>query len=286
MIICKFGGASVVDAKAIQNLGNIVKNIQGKKIIVVSAIGKTTRKLADVVQAKYQRNNEYTSLFSKIKDEHFNILSDLFSEDYEGFFNEIENIFSEIKENIENTNSEDYDYYYDQIVSYGEIISTKIVSKYLNNIGIINTWADIRRYLKTNSNYRAAEIDIEISENNIKNSFVDDCYVTQGFIASDKNGNFTTLGLEGSDYSAAILANFLNAEKVIFWKDVDGIYNEDPKQFDDAVIIPELSYHQAIELSHSAKIIHPKTIQPIQAKNIPLFVKNFNNPDANGTVIR
>jgi len=286
MIVCKFGGASVIDSNAIVNLGNIVKNISGKKIIVVSAIEKTTSKLADVVQAKYQGNNEYTSLFSKIKNKHFNILSELFSEDCEDIFNEIEDIFSEIYENIETTNSKNYDYFYDQIVNYGEIISSKIVSKYLNKAGIINTWTDIRKYLKTDSKYREAEIDIKISENNTKNFFVDDCYVTQGFIASDKDGNFTTLGLEGSDYSAAILANFVNAEKVIFLKDVDGIFNKDPKQFDDAEILTELSYQQAIELSHNAKIIHPKTIQPIQVKNIPLFVKNFNNPDACGTVIR
>ena len=286
MIICKFGGASVVDAKAIQNLGNIVKNIQGKKIIVVSAIGKTTSKLADVVLSKYQGNDKYISLLSKIKNEHYKILSELFTEDYETVFAEVKNVFSKIEENLQNKNTEDYDYYYDQIVSFGEIISTKIVSKYLNDIGISNIWTDIRDYLKTDSSFRAAEIDIEISESNIKNFFVDECYVTQGFIASDKNGNFTTLGLEGSDYSAAILANFLNAKKVILWKDVDGIYNVDPKQFDDAVILPKLSYLKAIELSHIAKIIHPKTIQPIQAKNIPLFVKNFNNPDANGTVIR
>ncbi len=286
MIICKFGGASVVNAEAIQNLGNIVKNIQGKKIIVVSAIGKTTSKLADVVLSKYQGNDKYISLLSKIKNEHFKILSELFTEDYKTVFSEVKNVFSKIEENLQNKNTKDYDYYYDQIVSYGEIISTKIVSKYLNDIGISNMWTDIRDYIKTDSSFRAAEIDIEISKSNIKNFFIDECYVTQGFIASDKNGNFTTLGLEGSDYSAAILANFLNAKKVILWKDVDGIYNVDPKQFDDAVILPELSYHQAIELSHSAKIIHPKTIQPIQAKNIPLFVKNFNNPDANGTVIR
>lgn len=286
MIICKFGGASVVNAEAIQNLGNIVKNIQGKKIIVVSAIGKTTSKLADVVLSKYQGNDKYISLLSKIKNEHFKILSELFTEDYKTVFSEVKNVFSKIEENLQNKNTKDYDYYYDQIVSFGEIISTKIVSKYLNDIGISNMWTDIRDYIKTDSSFRAAEIDIEISKSNIKNFFIDECYVTQGFIASDKNGNFTTLGLEGSDYSAAILANFLNAKKVILWKDVDGIYNVDPKQFDDAVILPELSYHQAIELSHSAKIIHPKTIQPIQAKNIPLFVKNFNNPDANGTVIR
>ena len=285
MIVCKFGGASVIDADAIKNLGEIVKDISEKKIIVVSAIGKTTSKLADVVQAKYQGNDDYLSLFLKIKDEHFNILSNLFPDNSEDIFNEIESIFSEIIENIENLKSENYNYFYDQIVSFGEIISTKIVSKYLNISGVENTWIDIRKYLKTDSKYRTAEIDINISENNIKNSFVDDCCVTQGFIASDKDKNSTTLGLEGSDYSAAILANFLNAEKVIFWKDVDGIYNVDPKQFDDAVILPELSYHKAIELSHSAKIIHPKTIQPIQEKNIPLFVKNFNNYDLIGTVI-
>ena len=286
MIICKFGGASIIDAEAIQNIGNIIKNILGKKIIVVSAIGKTTSKLSDVVLSKYQGNDEYISLLSKIKDEHFNILSELFTEDYETVFADIKNIFNKIEENLQKKCTDNFDYFYDQIVSYGEIISTKIVSRYLNDIGISNTWTDIRDYLKTDSSFRAAEIDIEISENNIKNFFVDECYVTQGFIASDKNGNFTTLGLEGSDYSAAILANFLNAEKVFLWKDVDGIYNADPKQFDDAVILPKLSYFEAIELSHSAKIIHPKTIQPIQAKNIPLFVKNFNNSKASGTVIR
>ena len=290
MIVNKFGGASVKNAAAIRKLADIAGKQTGNMVIVVSAMGKTTNKLENILALKMQGDAGYNDALINLMNEHTQTLKELFKSDGNAIFDIVFGIFSEISKRLESYKGVEYDYIYDQIVSAGEILSTRIVSAYLSAKGIKNRWVDIRKHLKTDSAFREGKVKQDISKTNIEKAFdfsKTKMFVTQGFIASDTDGNTTTLGREGSDYTAALLANMLNAGKVVLWKDVEGIYNADPKYSDDAGIFRELSYHEAVELSfYGAKIIHPKTIKPVQNKNIPLYVKSFNNPEAEGTVIR
>lgn len=290
MIICKFGGASVRNPESIRKLLEIIKGIPGKKIIVVSAMGKTTNKLEEILALKLSGKSWKPSA-SSLMDGHLEILKDLFPSNNNegGIFAEINTIFNKAFHLLEDYSGDNYDFIYDQIVSVGELVSTKIISAYLSLKGVTNLWMDIRDYLETDSFYREAKISEAISKRKLIKGFdfvKSEIFITQGFIAADKKGNTTTLGREGSDYTAAILANMLNAEKVIFWKDVDGIFNADPKIFEDAKLLKKLSYREAIELSfYGAKVIHPKTIKPVQNKNIPIFVNNFNKAEITGSEI-
>lgn len=288
MIVYKFGGASVKDADAIQNLGGIVKdNKQEKLVIVVSAIGKTTNALEKLVMAYFHNDDDKRVILDEIKKYHYSIARALFSEDSAALAT-INNHFSELEKRLERTPSLNFNFEYDQIVSFGEILSTSIISAYLNSIGVENKWVDIRLGLKTDNTYREAKVDWELSSKLIKKQFNGGAsiYVTQGFIGSTINNLTTTLGREGSDYSAAILAYILSAKNLTVWKDVPGVLNADPKFFEDTVKLDRISYLDAIELAYyGTSVIHPKTIQPLKNKKIQLEVRSFIEPEKTGTII-
>lgn len=288
MIVSKFGGASIRTPEAIKGLAGIIKNQNDRQIIVVSAMGKSTNRLEKIIDRKMENDDQYKILLSNLHNDHEIVMRELF-QDSNSVYNEVKEVFEKTEMFLENTTSTDYDFIYDQVVCTGELASTKIISAFLTFSGIENLWLDIRNELKTDSNFRDAHVDFESSEKNLLNrlSKTNGVIITQGFIASDNEGNTTTIGREGSDYTAAILANFFDAESLILWKDVNGIFNADPKMFEDAEKINSISYHEAIELTfYGAKVIHPKTIKPVQNKNIPVLVKNFNYPLNEGSVIR
>lgn len=287
MKIFKFGGASVSSANAIHNAASIIEQFQGKKVIVVSAMGHTTNELEVLVKGYFNKRVNTGIVFQKIKDYHTQIMTDLGLTKDEA--SEVERLFRQVEERLLGTPSLSFDYEYDQLVCYGELISTAIISAFLNKIGLKNQWVDIRQCLRTDETYREATVDWNWSRMLINNSFNfhdADLYVTQGFIGATTTNQTTTLGREGSDFSAAILGNLLNAESVTIWKNVPGVLNADPNDFADTEKLEELSYKEAIELAYSgAKVIHPKTIKPLRNKEIPLFVRPFDSPDQAGTVI-
>jgi len=291
MLVFKFGGASVKSADAVQNVGKILEKYPDDQIaIVISAMGKTTNGL-EVVTDHYfhKRVKEMKKAFEDLKKYHMDIINKLFQDPKDDIFEEIEGLFDEIGTRLSKPHTLNYDFDYDQIVSYGEIISTVIVSAWLNHTGIENTWMDIRKYLKSDNNYRESRIDWDLSTRLIRHAFHfrdTRLYITQGFIASTIDDMTTTLGREGSDFTAAILAHILKADSVIIWKDVPGVLNADPKWFDATVKLEKISYLDAIELAYyGATIIHPKTIKPLQNKNINLYVKSFLEPDKEGTLV-
>jgi aspartate kinase len=293
MLVFKFGGASVKDASAVKNVAQIISMFPNKKkLIVVSAMGKTTNLLEDVVEALWTNNYEsYRYLVDQVYKYHLKIVDDLFIERHEGLISFLEDICDVLREKINKTKSENYDFEYDQIVSIGEHISTKIVEEYLLDQTNLAQWVDTKQYIRTDNTYRNGNVDWtktqELITNNLfplfKNS---DTIITQGFIGSTSEGFATTLGREGSDYTAGIYAYCLNAESVTIWKDVPGMLNADPKWFDDTVKLNQISFQEAIELAYyGATVIHPKTIKPLQNKNIPLLVKSFVKPGEPGTII-
>lgn len=288
MQLYKFGGGSLINSDAIKQLYNIVKNNIGNLIIVISAFGKTTNAFENILEKYYYKNN-YSKYFNDLKEFHINIIKELFDKKDE-IWGMLDKEFLNLENKLRKDVTEDYDFEYDQIVPFGEIFSTKIISKYLNNNGISNIWLDARKHLLTDNNYREAHINWEKSKTNFKEAINFDkseVYITQGFIGGSTNNYSTTLGREGSDFSAAILANLMNAENVTIWKDVPGILSADPKLFEDADLIPEIDYREAIELTYyGAKVIHPKTIKPLMEKNIPLYVRSFDEPEKKGTVIK
>lgn len=292
MQVFKFGGASVKDAAAVENVGKLMQKHGAKgTVVVVSAMGKTTNRLEDLVNAYLNKDQNLQAIFEDIKTFHLNIASSLFSAKHT-VFDELENVFVELLWGIEDEPSGSYNYHYDQIVSQGEVLSTRIVSAYLNQLGVNNTWFDARNVIQTDNTYREGKVDYDLSATLAKTQLVpalekNGCVVTQGFIGGTSENFTTTLGREGSDYTAALLAYFLDAEKVVIWKDVPGVLNADPKFFKNTKLIAELSYHDAIELTYfGASVIHPKTIKPLQNKNIPLYVKSFLQPEQAGTVIK
>lgn len=284
MKVYKFGGASIKDAQAIKNICQILKAEQENNIVIVlSAMGKTTNGLEAVVNQHFGK--EPTSL-EQVKSYHLQIAHDLFSPAHP-IFDDINNLFVEIEWVLEDSPSTNYDYEYDQIVSVGELLSTKIVSAYLSQEELKNQWLDARDLIQTNNTYRNARINWESTVNNIQQKVSSQgICLTQGFIGCTSENFSTTLGREGSDFSAAILGYALDAESVTIWKDVDGMLNADPRFFEDAVLIEQLPYSEAIELAYyGAKVVHPKTIQPLKEKNIPLYIKSFLNPQHKGTLI-
>jgi aspartate kinase len=291
MEVYKFGGASVMNAQAVKNLAGIIRNSgQEQLLIVVSAMGKVTNKLEELTYAYLTGQENTHQLLDDIKAYHFDIIDELFPIQRKDIYDDIANTFVEIEWLLEDEPNDAPDYIYDQIVSIGEIISTKIVAAYLRESGIPATWADARNYIKTDNTYREGNVDWEKSEADIRKHLLPllekGIAVTQGFIGSTSENFTTTLGREGSDYSAAIFSSCLNAEALTIWKDVPGVLNADPKWFDQTEMIPQLSYHDAIELTYyGATVIHPKTIKPLQNKNIPLYVRSFILPDGNGTQI-
>jgi aspartate kinase len=287
--VFKFGGASVRSAEGVRNLADVIKRYSENLVVVVSAMGKTTNAL-EIILAKYlEKDNTYTDDILKLKIYHLDIVTELFGDKTIVEERKLNTLFGDIEKFLESNRITDYNFCYDQLVSYGELISTTIVSSYLNGVGLKNLWVDARTCLKSDATYREGNIDYKTSEISSQGIFTfsdQRIYLTQGFIAGTSFGTTTTLGREGSDYTAAILANLLNAEDVTIWKDVEGVMNADPKYFKNTCKLDFVSFQEAIELAYcGAQIIHPKTIKPLQNKKIPLYVKSFINPDAIGTKI-
>lgn len=291
MHVFKFGGASVKDAAAVKNVAAILGHFPGQELIVViSAMGKTTNALERLTDAYFYKKENAADVLAEIRDYHFGIISQLFPDTQHPVYDELHNTFVELEWAIEDTPAQQYDREYDQIVSLGEIISTKIVHAYLASCGLPVSWVDVRDYIKTDDTYREAKVDWERTAQLIRDGLLrapGQIKITQGFVGVNSENFNTTLGREGSDYTAAILAWCTDADDVTIWKDVPGVLNADPKWFDDTQLISQLSYHDAIELAYyGATVIHPKTIKPLQNKKIPLYVRSFVQPEAPGTVIR
>lgn len=291
MKVFKFGGASVKDAAGIRNVAEIIKKFGDEKtLVIVSATGKTTNALEEVVDAYFKKTGEAKVKIDSIKENHINICKALFGDNASGVYDQIENLIVELEWQVEEDRLESYNYIYDQIVSVGELLSTTILSFYLNHYGVTNQWLDVRDVLKTDDTYREAVVDWEVCtqrvEEILKPMLIKNTVVSQGFIGSTDDNCTTTLGREGSDFTAAIFANILDAESQTIWKDVPGVMSGDPRKFQDAVFIDELTYLEAVEMTYyGASVIHPKTIKPIQNKNIPLLVKSFINPEGKGTKV-
>lgn len=287
----KFGGASVKDASGVMNLLNIVELYANENIcIVLSAMGKTTNALESLCSSFFYDKGDAEVILNEIKEFHLGIIADLFPEGNGNLNNQVENIFAELYWALEEEQKKTYDYEYDQIVSLGEQLSTRIVSEFLNSKGYSITFVDARDLIRTDNTYREARVDwsttTELVNNKLEYNGLAKRYITQGFIGGTSENFSTTLGREGSDYTASILAYSLDAKEVIIWKDVPGVLNADPREWDKAVLINELSYFDAIELTYyGATVIHPKTIKPLQNKLIPLRVKSFLNPKSTGTLI-
>ena len=294
ILVFKFGGASVKDAEAVRNVATIVKQYPtSSKVIVVSAMGKMTNALEKVWLASLDSPAQVSDLIQEVKDFHGQIIEALFDELPAVLRNSLKELYQELEQKARTPMHAQRDYTYDGIVSIGELLSTTIVNAYLEQAEITTKWADARLLIKTDYTYRQAHVDWKKTkrqcEQQILPFFESDpngCVVTQGFIASADSWHTTTLGREGSDYSAAILAYALDANEVCIWKDVPGVLNADPKQYENAELLPSISYKEAIELAYyGASVIHPKTIQPLQNKQIPLWVKSFVNPSDRGTLI-
>jgi len=290
MLVFKFGGASVKDANGVINLASVVKKFEGNQLlIVVSAMGKTTNALEKLAKAYVDGDEDLPVIFEDIKNYHYGLMEQLF-ESSNPVFDEVANTFVEIDWIIEDDPHDDFDFIYDQIVSIGELVSTRIVNAYLNKAGLKSTWLDVRSYVHTDNTYREGIVQWDKTCAAIRKDLPalleKGLVVTQGFLGGTSENFTTTLGREGSDYTASIFASCLAAESVTTWKDVPGILNADPKFFEDTVKFDELSYTEAIEMTYyGASVIHPKTIKPLQNARIPLLVKPFNDPGAPGTVI-
>lgn len=293
MKIFKFGGASTNSYDRIKGLSYILENFKDEKIlIVISAMGKITNALEKVVDTFYEgKNEEALQLFQKIKNYHLNQLKYLVTLQWEKATIQLTDFFTEVEWLLHDKPVKDYNYYYDQIVCSGELLSSTLISFFLNEEKLPNQWVDVRDILRTDDTFRDAKVDWKVSQKNVEEKLFplfqnSNFIVTQGFIGSTDENESTTLGREGSDYTAAIFADLLNAESVTIWKDVNGVMNADPKDFKDAVTIEELSYKEVIEMAYyGAQVIHPKTIKPLQNKNIPLYVKSFLDLRLQGTVI-
>lgn len=288
MQVFKFGGASVKDASGVKNVASVLQKIGYKNtLIVVSAMGKTTNALELVLKNYFENKAKLQSSLQEVKKYHNEILLNLFDNENHSVFKKITNLFDELNSFLKSNKSPDYNFVYDQVIGYGELVSTLIISEYLNTIGLKNNWIDVREQIKTDNYYRRANVNWDETQRLIAANFNKSVLnITQGFLGSDPNNFTTTLGREGSDYTAAIYAYCLNAESVTIWKDVPGVLNADPRYFENAQLLNKISYREAIELAfYGASVIHPKTLQPLQGKEIPLFVKSFLNPEAPGTRI-
>jgi aspartate kinase len=288
MRIFKFGGASVKDASGIKNVYDVLQKVGFDDVLlVVSAMGKTTNALEVVVKDYFDKTASLQSSIQDVKKYHNQILLDLFEDDKNSVFNAVSDLFVELEHFLSHNKSPNYNFVYDQIVSFGELLSTTVLSHYMNYRDLKTTWIDVRNYIKTDATYRDAEVDWELTQKNIsKIAKKKVLHITQGFLGSDDNGFTTTLGREGSDYTAAIFAYCLNAQSVTIWKDVPGVMNADPRYFENAILLNQISYREAIELAfYGASVIHPKTLQPLQKKEIPLYVKSFLEPLLAGTKV-
>jgi len=289
MKVFKFGGASVKDANGVRNVVEVLDNLGDSDIvIVVSAMGKTTNALEIIVDHYLDHSKELKNLIAQIKNYHHKILEELFENRQHIIFKKMNSLISDLATTLDRNKSKKYNYIYDQIVCYGELISTTIISEYLLTKGYDNTWLDARDVIKTDDVYRDATVDWEVTQQYIAEKVnKKGLTITQGFIGADTNNFTTTLGREGSDYTAGIFAYCINAISVTIWKDVPGVLNGDPRVFKDTHLLSQISYEEAIELAfYGASVIHPKTLQPLQRKEIPLYVKSFINPLEEGTSVK
>ena len=284
--VLKFGGASIRDSSKIENVFSILSSYNNEKIVIIfSAIANVTNLLEELVDLHLMNDLRKQHKLVEIHQIHLNIVKDLFEKNH-SIYNKLNNLIDEIRVIIDKKPESGYSFIYDQIVSYGELMSTKILNDYLNLKKFNCILLDARDLVKTDSKYQNAKIDWSSTKKNIKKIKLDSPIITQGFIGSNTSNQTTTLGREGSDFTAAIFANILNADEVIIWKDVNGVLNADPRYFNDTILLSNLSYSEAIELAfYGAKVIHPRTIQPLQEKHIPLSVRSFININEPGTVI-
>ena len=288
MRVFKFGGAAVKDAAGIQNVAKVLEQVGYKDVfLVVSAMGKMTNAFEKLTAAYFYNTSELSKYADEVRAYHYKIINDLFSDNRNEVLIEIERLFTEMTQFMIRNESKDFNYVYDQLVSYAELLSTKIVSAYLYVIGVENTWLDVRSCIETNSDFRDAKVNWETTKQQIlENVSRDKLQITQGFIGRDADQNTTTLGREGSDYTAAIFAYCLKAENVTIWKDVEGVLNADPRHFEETTLLQRISYTEAIELAfYGASVIHPKTLQPLQKSEIPLYVKSFKDAAKKGTIV-
>ncbi|TPV35083.1 aspartate kinase [Paucihalobacter ruber] len=288
MRVFKFGGASVKDAAGVMNLVKVLETVgHNNTLIVVSAMGKTTNALEVVINNYFNKQSELQSSIQDVKKYHNEILLDLFKNEQHAVFKKVNEWFEELAGFFKRNKSPDYNFVYDQVIGFGELVSTTIVSAYLNERGFNNQWIDVRELIKTDNYYRRANVNWYVTQQQISETInTKTLNITQGFLGSDDNNFTTTLGREGSDYTAAIFAYCLNAESVTIWKDVPGVLNADPRYFENAQLLNSISYREAIELAfYGASVIHPKTLQPLQGKEIPLYVKSFISPENPGTKV-
>ena len=288
MKIFKFGGASVKDVEGVKNILCVLKHTGFKDtFIVVSAMGKTTNALEKVVQSYFENKDQFQKKLEAVRSNHHKIIEGLFTEDKVLVTQKIDALFDNALSFLSEKANHNYSLVYDQVVSVGELVSSTIISCFMSHEDIENTWLDARKCIKTDTYYRDANLDWEKTKTEILTMVKGkSTLISQGFIGSAPNGMTTTLGREGSDYSAAIFAYALVADSVTIWKDVPGVLNGDPREFKDTVLLNQISYHEAIELAfYGASVIHPKTLQPLQRKEIPLYVKSFENPKDPGTAV-
>ncbi len=272
MKIFKFGGASVKDAEGVKNVLNVLNTVGHEDVLlVISAMGKTTNALEVVIKNYFEKSKELNASLQEVRKYHNQILLDLFEDEEHDVFFDVNAHFDDLEYFIRSNKSPNYNFVYDQVVSIGELVSTTIVSHYFNSQGMLNHWIDVRPLIKTDNNYRDGQVDWETTQKLISKGVKKKVLnITQGFLGSDENNFTTTLGREGSDYTAAIFAYCLGAESVTIWKDVPGVLNADPRYFENAVLLNQISYREAIELAfYGASVIHPKTLQPLQKKEIP-----------------
>lgn len=288
MRIFKFGGASVKDAEGIHNMYRVLEQTgHAQTLIVVSAMGKTTNAFEKLIEAYFDDAKQMESQLNEIIDYHLGIMNETFDHPKHDVFDQVKQRFDRLRTFLKNNKSPHYSFVYDQVVSTGELVSTTIITHFLNEKGIAANWLDARECIQTDTSYRDANVDWARTEKAIREKVnPDQFYITQGFIGSDDNNFTTTLGREGSDYTAAIFAYCLNGSSVTIWKDVPGVLNADPRHFESTQLLHHISYQEAIELAfYGASVIHPKTLQPLQRKEIPLHVKSFINPKDEGTKV-
>jgi len=288
MRIFKFGGASVKNAEGVKNLVKVLSETGHENtLLVVSAMGKTTNAMEAIVNAYFEDEGQIKPTLQETIDFHNEILLHLFKNSKHPIFEKVKSLFDEVSGFLAWNKSPNYSFVYDQVVGYGELVSTTIISAYLKEIEIQNNWLDVRNFIKTDSSYRDVSVNWERTQEKVSKGIdKKKLNITQGFLGSDDNNFTTTLGREGSDYTAAILAYCLNANSVTIWKDVPGVLNADPRYFKETQLLNKISYREAIELAfYGASVIHPKTLQPLQQKEIPLHVKSFINPKNPGTTV-
>jgi len=287
MKIFKFGGASVKDANGVRNILQVLKH-EGfeNTLIVVSAMGKMTNAFEKIINSYCKKASDLQQNVEFVRTFHLEIAENLFEDKNHAIFTEVELLFGQLSGFLIENTSADYNFIYDQIVGYGEILSTKIIATYLNEHNIKNNWIDVREYIKTDANYRDAHVNWEQTKALISKLNVQKLYITQGFLGADSTNTTTTLGREGSDYTAAIFAYCLNATSLTIWKDVEGVLNADPRYFKETQLLQKISYSEAIEMAfYGASVIHPKTLKPLENKKIPLHVRSFYTLEKKGTTV-